>query len=306
MYSFVNNKKQDNTVIFSGPNAFAGVENTLDWNSFTIPTNCSYVSIIAIGGGGSGGRGQSGALATVRAGGGGGGSGGVTTAVFPRTILPDTIYIKPGGGGYRAQISPGIAGSDGIASYVAIYPNTSPTFVLVRANGGTRGGDGTTLAGTAGVGGAAITSSNCVLISLASAFTSVAGGSGSAGGTTGQPTAVTVLTSGPVVTTGGAGGGPATSGNASSPGGSINTGSIIPTLPGYNGSAGGRDGFNGLTFFDPILIACGGVGGGGFSGSTAFNGGDGGMGSGGGGGGGGATGGSGGHGGGGAVILRWW
>ena len=92
-----------------------------DWQTWQKPAGCSMVYIFALGGGGGGGRPADGATTV---GGGGGGSGGITRALIPAVLLPDTIYVQPGVGGLGANLANN-AGSNGNLSCIAILPNTN-------------------------------------------------------------------------------------------------------------------------------------------------------------------------------------
>jgi len=117
-----------------------------NWVSWTKPKDISFVHMIVIGAGGGG----SGGSTAAGVGRGGGGAGAVATAVWPSFMLPDTIYIFTGIGGYggHTQGASVRAPGDGGNTYVMTMPfngifngdsaniTTTAYYTLIRTNGG--------------------------------------------------------------------------------------------------------------------------------------------------------------------------
>jgi len=112
---------------------------TVDWfmqptatnevHTWTKPSGCNFVYMIAVGAGGAGGVGSSGAINTARNGGGSGASGGLQTLLVPAFLIPDTLFIKVGIGGTGV----GVAGGSTI---ISAYRVSSVTEYLLNASGG--------------------------------------------------------------------------------------------------------------------------------------------------------------------------
>jgi hypothetical protein len=265
---------------------------TGNWQTWNKPRNAKMIEIFCLGAGGAGGSG--GANVASRAGGGGGGSAGITRALFPAFLLPDTLYVQPGKGG---PLNPGTTttagntGATGSISYVAIAPTTSATTVLVQSSAAAAGGGLAAATNGTNAGGAAatiwtITSSPFTTLGLVTAIAGVAGGS-SANGLSAAVTNIQAL--GSTLVTGGAGGG--ASNNTSLVGGSILSASAIltSTVNAGSRSVSPGNGIPGGSGYGSLAPVCGtgGAGGSGASGSniTGGSGGDGWYGCGGGGGG---------------------
>src|ERR1041385_4783253 len=90
------------------------------WETWRKPRGVSMCQVITIGGGGGGGGGFSGASGTARGGGGGGGSSSMTVLTIASIWLPDVLYVQVGAGGIGG--GPGLAGTDGMTSFVSISP----------------------------------------------------------------------------------------------------------------------------------------------------------------------------------------
>ena len=299
---------------------YADVSN--HWQVWTKPSTINFVYMYVIGSGATGGGGRTGGN-NQGGGGGGGGSSSITTALYPASLIPDTLYVNVGVG--VAGPGAGTGGNSGALSYVSIQPSTLLIYVLAQSGnvaasggfGGTNTGSGSGAGGTAGT---AWTYTNSPLASMGM-ITSIGGQSGSAGGTNTPSAGVNLVPSLPV--TGGSGGGGVSISGANVFGGGDITGSgFLPTIPGgtANGTTtdirGGKSGFMGIkptteSYLNLPMLYTGGSGGG-AQGSTTIavggNGGPGSYGSGGGGGGAsyGSTGGSGGRGGDGLVIITCW
>jgi hypothetical protein len=295
-----------NTTIFYANNPTGSSDNS--WQTWSKPENCTFVSIIAIGGGGAGSAGGAGAVSQVRNGGKGGGSSSITKTLYPAWALPSTLYIQVGNGGLGGSGSASgtilATGSNGQLSYVSIIPTSSANYILVKSGNApsTGGGPGYT---QNGAGGTAATIAFWNYLGLFESEVGVAGANG--GNSTANGTSVTPS----FITCPGAGGGSRSSTNVSTNGGMVISTVLTPEIPSGSatGNVTGSDGVftslfssNGSIILTPLYL--GGAGGAG-SATIGGPGGRGSYGSGGGGGGAALTGGSGlgGNGGDGLVII---
>lgn len=286
------------------------------WATWTKPRGISMVHIVGIGAAGGGGDAVAGAASTA-AGGGGGGSGGLTVVMMPAILLPDTLFLSV------AKGNPNNTSTSAAASYstrVAVYPDATANNCVLIVNGGASGGKSN--GATAGpVGTAAAIATNATMpIGWTFSTLALAGQVGIIGGTTGNANALTLPTTGLLVTGGTGGGGVGAAGAAGGNGGAITAAGVMGgATGGAGGAAGGANpggtGWSGTCPFKTLGYWLGGTGGGasGLSGtptgSTGGNGGRGATGSGGGGGGGAFTGqqfGLGGYGGDSLVIITSW
>jgi hypothetical protein len=290
------------------------------WQTWVKPRNSKFIQIFCLGGGAGGGSGVRGTAGSTRAGAGGGGSGGITRALYPAFLLPDTLYIQVGAGGAFLQgTATGTTGNAGGISYVSIAPTTTAISVLAQSSNAGALGGASIASSTTNAGGAAATvwttgSAPFTALGVLNLSAGVAGGISTNASTT---AIVNVQALGTNIVTGGAGAGgnnQVTAGSYSATAGaSIISASaiLVNTVPGGltgsligTGNPGGS-GYGSLTTF----CGTGGAGGSGQA-SGSFSGGNGGNGwyGCGGGGGGAATittgiGGSGGKGGDGLVII---
>jgi hypothetical protein len=285
---------------------FGGCADTVySWVQWTKPRGVSMVAIFGVGAGGKGGNGAVGANSAA-AGGGGGGSGSQSFVCLPAILIPDVLFVA--------------VPSNGIATRVAIYPDSTINNTLLIANQGGSGGiaSGAT-PGAAGSAGSAASIATMPLAGLG-VYNLLAGQAGIIGGVAVAGGALTLPTTGLCVTGGTGGGGVPAAATAGTAGGNITGAGVLPTLnggaaqatatsPGNAGSNGLLCGYRGLEF------SMGGTGGGSSHGSATGaglfggNGGKGGIGCGGGGGGGcltGGTAGIGGQGGEGQVVILAW
>lgn len=217
------------------------------------PRGCSMVRFLLIGAGGGGGAGSG------TAGGGGGGSGAVTSWIGPAMFVPDILNVTVG-------YSRPTAGALASAIY---YRSSNGNNLLIEASGGSPGSS----VGTAGTGATAFSANQFTACGI---FTSIAGQSGAAGGSSAGGN---VSASATTFLSGGAGG----AGAAGNTGGSVTPNYGYTALPAT--TAGGTvAGANGYFITQPILVGTGGAGGT-TSTTVGTNGGAGGIGCGGGGGG---------------------
>ena len=283
---------------------FVGNSNAIGevWQTWVKPRGKSMCNILLIGKGGNGGTGVVGAAG---GGGAGGGSGAQTSITLPLWAIPDRLWLS----------LCGIGTVSAAHSYITVSPKMTagagaPTSndVLVYAAGGVVGGNAaTTTGGTAGAAAAAATAGNMPLgwQWMDSAIAGMQGTAGGAGTTTGTVGGALTLPTTGLLVTGGTGGGacPTTVGagtagglftvagrfaEAPQPASGGGTGTTPPTLGRhgykpiqglmywYGGTGGGGVGSNatgaGLAQASGGNgdIGCGGGGmGGGFTGSTA-------------------------------------
>ena len=242
------------------------------WNK---PRGASMVRFLIIGAGGGGSTGSS----TV--GGGGGGSGAITSWVGPAIFIPDSLQIIVASGGAPNSL---FAESSGVYAWI-----NQGQYTLLYAEGGY----GTVGTSTAGAGGIAMLANPFAASGI---FTSIAGQTGTAGGTTGAGTNRAASTT--TFLSGGAGG----AGGSTFTGGSVTPNYGYTPLP-VTTAGGTVAGANGYFITQPILVGTGGAGGT-TTGSAGTAGGRGGIGC--GGGGSGEDGAAGGRGGNGAVFVWAW
>lgn len=223
---------------------------------YRVPKNAAFLYFYLVGGGGSGGR-PNAAATTIGA--GGGGSTGITCALCPTILLPETLVVRVTGIAAGASVN----NTNGVtASSASVHLYTLPTGVIAQGNyflfatGGSLG----QAAGTGGAGGAAMTAANARWSALG-LWVSQAGGAGGAGAT-GAGTAVAFNATLPL--TGGGGGSGSTT---AAIGGGITAQAGyqgIPTILG--GASGGGAGFSGMGIPNP-WGGCGGTGGGSIAGA---------------------------------------
>jgi hypothetical protein len=278
--------QQDNIKLF-----YASDTNT--WQTWQKPRGCKFIWTMCIGAG-SGGFGGAGAGGAANAPGGPGGA--ITKALFLANVLPDTLYIQPGtgstgGAGAVANINniPNVPGR----SFISIVPSSATVMNIVCTSGLANASGGTPES--------AATVAAAGLLSLGN-FTSIAGASAAAAGSSLTPLTTTI-------TCAGANGSPAGQSLGASIS-SVNLGLFsTPTIFGGGGSSTtdpNTIGKSGVWSWKPIMYGLGASGGGGVTSGTAGNGGNAdsyGCGGGGGGNSGAGTGGNGGKGGDGLVII---
>lgn len=239
--------------------------NITDWKIWIKPRGINWVYMIGVGAGSSGAAGTVGTGGS--AGGLGGGGGAQSTLLIPAAFVPSQLFIQTGLGGRNASTSntatSASASVAGTATYVAIEPVTTTTsnqslFFLV-ANGaasGSTGGTATAMSGNFPLAGRGWSQN-------------FAGPAGTAGGIIqAAGTALTLPTTGVMVTGGTGGGGTDATGATQFAGGAITGvgfGGTLPTLPGgtagATGTAIGGKGTNG--YMVKPFIFYGGTGSGG-------------------------------------------
>ena len=223
------------------------------------PRGKSMLHILLIGRGGNGGTGVIGANSTA-AGGGGGASGSQVALTIPMWAIPDELYILMGA--FNAN-----------SSWITVSPPvnaSSPavnTVLALAANGGNGGNASGATAGTAGAVGTT-PAANTMPLGWTWADAVIGGQAGIAGGTTGAGAALTLPTTGLIVTGGTGGAGLGTAGVAGTAGGAF-------TVPSSNmffahpGGAGGsaattppNQGTHGYQIWQKLAYWYGGTGGG--------------------------------------------
>jgi len=278
---------------------------TNEVHTWTKPSGCNFVYMIAVGGGGGGGGGTSGTPGQplVR-GGNGGASGCLNTLLVPAFLIPDTLFIKIGIGG-NGGTTFSDSGTAGQPTIISAYRVSSVTEYLLFANGGEFGRVGANGAATTPL----ITNNTLGTIgkwqgvaSIAGTFNNIVNSLGTNG--TNQ-TFNFFLSGGAGGATKGTTGNDFTGGNIVSAYGQVSSLTVVSGGAAVAGAtAGQNDGGNG--FFIPKRFASyGGAGGGASNTGVGGRGGKGGPGSGGGGGGAGVTslGGNGGRGGDGFAVI---
>jgi hypothetical protein len=239
------------------------------WQTWRKPRGCNFVYILGVGGGGAGSSGIAGAAAG-GGGGAGGGSGSQTTVLIPAMLIPDVLYIQAGNGGIGTNTG-GVAGTNGLPTYVSVEPSTTltPNVILLRANGGFGGGASASNAGsTGGIAGTAAATTEMPLAGRGkfNILAGIAGTGGGARGAAGVSLTLSVSAISGVMVTGGTGAGgalatPGAGGNITGVG-ALN---IFPTLSGGAAAnnaipaTAGQSGFIEKNF----LMNYGGCGGGG-------------------------------------------
>jgi len=249
---------------------------TNEWQSWTIPSSASYISMIAIGAGGNGGLGRNALSGTGKGGGGGGGSGGISKAIFKASVLPSTLYFN-------------LTSSE---TTISLEPNSGNSLfvkILYALAGGNGGSSTTTAGGTAGTAATNASASPAPFLASALAYHTVGGMAGAAGGAAGATgTSVQFMPSASYGLHGGAGGGGTSTTPTFFAGGSCASTAdylIGVTAGAPSGATGnGSDGGHGAWYWKPHLVGLGG-GGGGAGQSSPGSGGNGAYGCGGGGGG---------------------
>jgi hypothetical protein len=226
------------------------ISNLTDWKVWTKPRGVNWVYMIGVGAGSSG---AAGTVSTAAATGGlGGGSGAQTTLLMPAFFVPNQLFIQTGLGGRNASTSntatSASASVAGTNTYIAIEPvisttsNTNVFFLYASgAASGTTGGVATAMSGNFPLAGRGW-------------FQNFAGGNGTAGGAAqAAGTALTLPTTGIMVTGGTGGGGTDATAAAQFAGGAITgvgLGGGFPTLlggtAGATGTAIGGPGSNGF------------------------------------------------------------
>jgi len=265
-------------------------------HTWTKPTGCNFIYIVAVGGGGAGGAGFSAAAGNQRTGGGGGGSAAMSSILVPAVLITDSIFIRVGRGGTSSTVP--------TSTIVSAYRVAAVGEYYLVGYPGNNGSGGTSIIpGTAGAGGICPLTDPTLTFGLGQVgkFSGFDGDGGVIGA---MPGMSAVNKNCDFILSGGGGGAGITNNNAGGLSGSNllsnfqQTNYSTAVSGGLLGSAGGNG------FWIPKTFKFYGGGGGGSNNSIAGgNGGKGAPGCGGGGGGGGTTGGTGGNGGDGFVLI---
>lgn len=303
---FNTNNGYENQKTFVG-----GIGTTPLWHTWIKPRNVKMLHIFCFGGGGGGGAGLTDVSSTNRGGGAGGVGSPITSLLIPAILVPDILYISPGSGGLGGTSS-GVAGGNGLASYVSVISgSTTAANVLITSCGSNSGGGGAGTTASASAGTVSVVNiNNMILASLGiwltkSSASATNGGTG-AGSFGGSASSLTLFSSNGVLCGGTGGGGCGTTDSFDRLGGDINAAGIVTVkIKGGDVAGANINGDNGIFLSQPF-VCTGGAGGGSNGVGNAGNGGNGAYGCGGGGGGGGIVGGKGGNGGAGMVIITAW
>jgi hypothetical protein len=257
---------------------FAGTNVIQTWNK---PRNCRFIYMITIGGGAGGGGGGTATGAFYAS---GGQAGTVSRALYPASMIPNTIGITIGAGG--AGGAPLGNGSTGGRTIISILDRFNTATTLLCATGTTNAQPGVYNASITPSGATVLGTSGAIIFAM---FSSNTGRNGNVSGTVDLTT--TPLNGTPI-------------GGAASHAGYGST-NITPAIPsGLASTTGnGGNGIDGQFTWAPF-ISFGGSGGGSSTVASGGNGGNGAFGAGGGGGGYGPTGGGrGGRGGDGLAVI---
>jgi hypothetical protein len=183
---------------------FANVQ----WQTWKKPRGVKWVYMLGVGGGASGGTGV--ITGTTSGGGAGGGSGSQTVVMVPAMMVPDTLYIMCGNGGYPQQTNSSLPGLPGTPTFVSIEPYLGMDLNknILWANPGNVGGTGATTA-TGGVAGTAASAATIAYMPLAGRgfYNSIAGQAGTAGGASNATGGTLTPPTLGLMVTGGTGGG---------------------------------------------------------------------------------------------------
>lgn len=259
-----------------------------DWKMWTKPRGINWVYMIGVGAGSSGAGGTFTGASAASVGAAGGGSGAQSMLLIPAIFVPSTLYIQTGVGGRQPlAITSALPSVSGSHTFVAIEPINTVTntvnLVMLRANGA-----------VAATGGTATAMSGNFPLAGRGWSQNFAGQNGGAAGATqnGAGGAITLPTTGLMVTGGAGSGGKDVSGAPGGAGGAITgvgLGGTLPTLPGGVAATAALNGGNGVngSMIKPYMFYGGSGGGSGAfaatgTGSTGSSGGNGGPGCGGG------------------------
>jgi hypothetical protein len=197
------------------------------WGTWRKPLNRRMCSMIAIGAGGQGGDGRINANSTA-GGGAGGGSGAMTCLTMPLAMLPDVCYY---------QVGQPIIGNGAPATRLATYPTiANSNHVVIYAVNGNQGNSSSS--GSGGTAPTAAAASLATDMPMGWMFRTnvLAGQAGIAGGAAVAGAALTLPTTGLIVTGGTGGGGLPAAAATGTNGGSF----TVPAAPGaFPAQAGG-------------------------------------------------------------------
>jgi hypothetical protein len=272
--------------------SFFGISSTLatvagnqatEWRTWTKPRGINWVYMIGVGGGSSGATGTFTGTSVANAGAAGGSSGSQSTLLIPAIFVPNELFIQLGSGGKVTSVISGASGQGGGTTMVAVEPIV----------GATSGATNLFFLIASGQAGSTPMSGNFPLAGRGWSQ-NIAGQSGGTAGATqnGGGGAITLPTTGLMVTGGAGSGGKDVVGAAGGAGGAITglgLGGTFPTLSGGSAAASGTNAGNGINggMIKPYMFYGGSGGGSGAfaatgAGSTGSSGGNGGPGCGGG------------------------
>ena len=234
------------------------------WVTWAKPRGKTMFNILLIGPGGNGGTGVIGSVSTA-AGGGGGASGNQVSLTGPLLFLPDLLFLS----------IPHAGVGGGATSYISVMPNTTTNHLLAMATGGGNGGNASgATAGAAGAAASINTIAQQPLAGISDPFF-LAGQAGIIGGTTVAGGALTLPTTGLIVTGGTGGAGLGASASAGTAGGAFTVPASPSVFPAHQGGLGTAtatvppgSGERGFTYFNGLRYFYGGTGGGSTHGSA--------------------------------------
>ena len=279
-------------LVSDGTNWYVRGDGTLTYVSFTAsgtfitPQGVTFLNVSAFGGGGGGGSGGGNSTANNASGGGGGGGSIQSSVAF--SVIPSTSNsITIGAGGTGGTSVTNAVGNPGTAGGDTIIQNTSYINTFLGASGG---GGGTSSTSSTCPGGLCVRNASssgnfygCQILSasiltssayasVSGAFSSIAGGGFSSGGSIGTPGCSNIVfapssitgTGGTGTAAGGGGGGGGSGPNG--PGGNGGNGNATAPTAGTSATAntGGGGGGGGGVQSASVASAAGGSGGSGF------------------------------------------
>jgi hypothetical protein len=285
------------------------------WITWSKPSGCTMIYMMAIDGGGGGGGGFTRTAGLAGGGGGGGGCGGIARLFASAFLIPNILYIKVGAGGLGGAAS--TAGGAGSMSWISYGHTFTTPSILLASGAASPGGGQPGASGSAGSGGSANTIATTATTQTLGHWSAIAGIAGGVGGAQSGAVGTSITAWATLPLSPGAGGAGCTAvdfdGGGITAAASVDinflnftTGPGNVALSGSNAAiATSRNGSSGVNLWQPFLMS-GGAGGASSNAGVAGSGGKGGIGCGGGGGGAGTTGGSGGDGGNGLVMIISW
>jgi hypothetical protein len=224
--------------------------NLIDWKIWTKPRGINWVYIIGVGGGASGVGGQFSGASAASVGAAGGGSGAQSMLLIPAIFVPNQLFVQTGLGGRQGSaITTALASVAGTATYVSIEPVTTSTsntnVFMILANGAasTTGGSATAMSGNFPLAGRGWSQN-------------FAGQNGGTAGATqnGAGGAITLPTTGLMVTGGAGSGGKDVTGAAGGAGGAITGVGFLGTLPTHAGGVAAATGVNAGNGIDGRMV----------------------------------------------------
>lgn len=289
-FSHVMNNPGVDIQSFFGTSDAAGqtATNLTNWKVWNKPRGINWVYMIGVGAGASGVGGTFTGASAASAGAAGGGSGAQSVLLIPAMFVPQQLFVQTGLGGRQGTtITSALTSVAGTGTYVAIEPTATTSavsnlfFLIANGAASTTGGTATAMSGNFPLAGRGWSQN-------------FAGQNGGTAGATqnGAGGAITLPTTGLMVTGGAGSGGKDVTGAGGGAGGAITGVGFLGTLPTHAGGTASASGTNAGNGIDGRMVTpymhYGGSGGGSGAfaatgnGSTGSSGGNGGPGCGGG------------------------